>query len=69
VENVGLGFMLWYLEFLIIYFDWLSFQHIYRELNVKANTLSKEALVFPKRAFGFYEFVDGKEKEAMGFQL
>jgi ribonuclease HI len=50
-------------------FEWLSFVHILRELNSKANELSKEALILPTGAFGYYEFMDGEETEAMEFML
>jgi ribonuclease HI len=65
MENVGQGFLLRDLEFQIRSFDWLSFHHIYRELNIKADSLSKEALMLLKGAFGYYKFVNGEEKEAM----
>jgi hypothetical protein len=47
----------------------LSFHHILHELNVNANELSKEALSLPIGAFGFYEYIEGEEVEAMEFQL
>jgi len=50
-------------------FECLYFNHILLELNGKANDLSKEALQLPARAFGYYEFVAGEEKEAMEFRL
>jgi hypothetical protein len=50
-------------------FDWLSFQHIYRELNTVVDNISKEALQLPKGAFGYYEFTDGEESQALEFQL
>jgi ribonuclease HI len=50
-------------------FEWNSFQHILRELNTKADGLSKEALQLQKGAFGFYEFFEGTETEAMEFRL
>jgi hypothetical protein len=39
-------------------FEWLSFNHIFRELNEKSNSLSKEALSLLVGALGFYEFLD-----------
>jgi len=48
-------------------FDWLSFRHIYRELNSKACELSKEAISLPIRTF--YEYVDGVKSKSMEFQL
>jgi hypothetical protein len=50
-------------------FEWLSFHHVLRELNSKADELSKEALELQKGAFGFYEFFEGEETEAMEFIL
>jgi hypothetical protein len=47
----------------------LSFQHILRELNVKADELSKEALQLQRGAFGYYEYFEGTETEAMEFRL
>lgn len=69
MENVGLGSLLRDLEFQLSSFEWLSFHHILRALNTPTDSLSKEALLLPKGAFGYYEFVDGIEKEAMEFQL
>jgi ribonuclease HI len=42
-------------------FEWLSFQHILRELNVKADDLSKEALQLQRGAFRYYEYFEGTE--------
>lgn len=50
-------------------FEWLSFSHIFRELDEKANSLSKEALSLPVGELGFYEFLDNVEAESMEFQL
>lgn len=50
-------------------FDWLSFQHILRELYVKADKLSKEALQLQRGAFGYYKYFEGTETEAMEFRL
>jgi len=47
----------------------LSFHHILREFNTKANELSKEALELQNGAFGFYKFFEGQEIEAMEFHL
>jgi hypothetical protein len=48
-------------------FEWLSFNHILHELNDKENSLSKEALQLLVGAFGYYEFMEGEEIEAMEF--
>jgi len=50
-------------------FEQLTFHYILRELNAKADELSKEALELPSRAFGFYEFHKGIESESMKFRL
>jgi ribonuclease HI len=50
-------------------FEWLSFHHILRELNSKANELSKEVLQLQNGDFGFYDFVDGTKTEAMEFRF
>lgn len=50
-------------------FEWLSFQHIYKELNTVANKLSKEGVQLPKAAFRYYEYVDGEETQSMEFRL
>jgi ribonuclease HI len=50
-------------------FEWISFQHVLRELNVKADELSKEALQLQRGAFGYYEYFEGTETEAMEFRL
>jgi ribonuclease HI len=49
------------------YFEWLDFHHIPREINEKANALSKEALLLPSGAFGVYKYFDGVETKAMKF--
>lgn len=50
-------------------FEQLTFHHILRELNTKADELSKEALELPNGPFSFYEFHEGIESESMEFQL
>jgi hypothetical protein len=37
------------------------------ELNTKEDELSKEALLLPVGVFGYYEFLEGEEIEAMEF--
>jgi hypothetical protein len=48
-------------------FECLSFHHILRELNNKADKLSKEALQLQRGSFDFYEYFDGTKIEAMEF--
>jgi hypothetical protein len=62
--NVSLGPLLQYIEISLRSYVWLSFQHIYKEPKFKANKLSKESLLLSKGAFGYYEYIDGEEKEA-----
>jgi ribonuclease HI len=50
-------------------FEWLSFQHILRELNCKVDELSKEALQLQRGAFSFYEYFDGTKTKAMEFRF
>jgi hypothetical protein len=40
-----------------------------RELNSKADELFKETLELQNGTFGFYEYFDGTETEAMEFHL
>jgi hypothetical protein len=54
---------------LIQEFEWSSFSHIYRELNKKANQLSKEALECYDGSFIAKEFYDGKEIESLEFHF
>jgi ribonuclease HI len=65
VEKVCLGPLLQHLKYQMILFEWLCFQYIYRELNSKDDSLSKEALMLPKEAFEFYKFIDGEDTDAM----
>jgi ribonuclease HI len=50
-------------------FSWLSFHHILRELNSKADKLSKDAVLLNPGTFSLYEFHDGVETEAMEVRL
>jgi hypothetical protein len=50
-------------------FERLSFHHILRELNTKADELSKQALEMQSEAFSFYEYMDGREIEEMEFRF
>jgi hypothetical protein len=50
-------------------FEWLSFSHILRELKEKVDELSKDALSLPIGSFGYYEFIEAKEVQAMEFRL
>jgi hypothetical protein len=69
IQNPRLASLLRDIKLTFRDFEWLSFQHILRELNSKADELSKEALQLQKGAFGFYEFFEGTETEAMEFRL
>jgi ribonuclease HI len=59
IQNPRLASLLRDIKLTFRDFEWLSFQHILRELNTKADELSKEALQLQKGAFGFYEFFEG----------
>jgi ribonuclease HI len=69
IQNPRLASLLRDIKLTFRDFEWISFQHILRELNTKADELSKEALQLQKGAFGFYEFFEGTETEAMEFCL
>jgi hypothetical protein len=45
----------------------MYFHHVLRELNVKADELSKEALLLPSAACGVYEYINGEETKEMEF--
>jgi ribonuclease HI len=61
VQDIGLATIMRDIKLAFQYFEWLKFQHVLRELNVKESDLSKEALLIPTDAFGFYEYFDGEE--------
>ena len=42
----------------MVNFESISFQHIYRELNVEADKMSKEALLLPPGLMEVKEFAD-----------
>jgi len=46
-------------------FEWPSFSHILRELNSKADDLSKGALDLHNDTFVYYEYFKGVEMKAM----
>jgi hypothetical protein len=69
IQNPRLASILRDIKLTFRNFEWLSFQHILRELNTKADELSKEALQLQKGAFSFYEFFKGTETKAMEFYL
>jgi hypothetical protein len=50
-------------------FRWLSFHHLLRELNSKADELSKDVVLLNLGTFNLYEFHDGVETEAMEVRL
>jgi hypothetical protein len=66
-QDIRLQNIMWDIKLTCRAFERLSFLHILRELNSKADELSKEALSLPTRAFRYYEFLDGEEIEAMEF--
>jgi ribonuclease HI len=69
IQNVNLSNILRDIKLDFPSFEWISFHHVLRELNVKADELSKEALQLQRGAFGYYEYFDGVETEAMEFRL
>jgi hypothetical protein len=69
VSNVRLEPFLRDIKSALQSFDWISFCHIYREINGKVDVLSKEALSLPVGALGFYEFIDNEETKSMEFQF
>lgn len=69
VSDVRLSSLLKELRQSIQSFKWLSFCRIFRELNIKADALSKEALPLLTGTLGFYKFVDHEEMESLEFRL
>jgi hypothetical protein len=69
VQNVCLGPFLQEIQAILQSFQWSSFRHIYRELNKKADELSKEALSQCIVSFSFTEFLYDHEIDAMEFYL
>lgn len=69
VQNTKLANVLREIKLAFQSFKWLSFHHVLRELNSKANELSEEALELQKRAFEFYEYFEGIETKAMKLWL
>jgi len=69
VQDIRLESLLKDIKFPFRSFEWISFSHILQEVNEKENSLSKEALLLPVGAFGYYEFMDGEDIEAMEFRL
>jgi hypothetical protein len=69
IRNPRLASIIRDIELIFGNFEWISFQHILRELNTKADELSKEAPQLQKGTFGFYEFFEGIETKAMEFCL
>jgi hypothetical protein len=49
--------------------EWISFNHILRELNEMVDKISKEVLSLEYGAFIVQEFVDNKFFEEMNFHL
>ena len=48
-------------------FECASFTHIYKELNAKADQLSKEVLAVLDGTFVYHEYLNGNEVETMEF--
>lgn len=69
ISNVSLTSLISDASFQINQFDWISFQHVLRELNTIADNLSKEALQLPKGTSGYHELVDGEEARTMESRL
>jgi hypothetical protein len=69
IQNINLSTVMRDVRLTYQSFEWLSFHHILRELNSKADELSKEALQLQRGAFRYYEYFDGTETEAMEFRL
>jgi ribonuclease HI len=69
IQNVNLENILRDIKLAFPSFEWISFHHVLRELNVKADELSKEVLQLQRGAFGYYEYFEGVETEAMEFCL
>lgn len=69
IQNINLANIMRDIRLSFQSFDWLSFQHILRELYVKADKLSKEVLQLQRGAFGYYKYFEGTETEAMEFRL
>jgi hypothetical protein len=49
--------------------EWYSCKHIYCELNIATDKLSKDALELQDETFCFQEFFDGQPMEGMTFYL
>jgi hypothetical protein len=69
IQNINLSIVMRYVGLTYQSFEWLYFHHILRELNSKANELSKEALQLQRGAFKYYEYSDGSEIEALEFHM
>jgi hypothetical protein len=69
IQNVNMENILRDIKLAFPSFEWLCFHHVLRELNVKVDDLSKEALYLQRGVFGYYEYFDVVEIEAMEFRL
>ena len=69
IQNITLANILRDIRLSFQSFDWLSFQHILRELNVKADELSKEDLQLQRGTFGYYEYFKCTKTEVMELWL
>jgi ribonuclease HI len=65
IQNIHLSNILRDIRLTFQDFEWLSFHHIPRELNSKADELSKEALELHSGTYAYYEYKEGVEAEAM----
>jgi hypothetical protein len=55
IQNINLENIMRDIKLTFQYVEWFSFQHILRELNLKADELSKEALQLQTRDFEYYK--------------
>ena len=59
IQNINLANIMQDIRLSFQSFDWMSFQHILRELNVNVDEISKEALQVQRGAFGYYKYFEG----------
>jgi ribonuclease HI len=69
IQNIGLEPIMREIRETFNSFCWLSFHHILRELNSKADKLSNDVVLLNPGTFSLYEFHDGVETEAMEVHL
>ena len=56
IQNVNLANIVRDIKLAFLSFEWLSFHHVLRELNVKVDDLSKEAFQLQRGPFEYYEY-------------